>query len=179
MKKITLIVFSIITYTCTAQQKMMTHNGIINFEASIPFFEEVKATNAKVFCVLEPRKNEFNCIVLIKQFQFKRPLMETHFNENYLESSKYARAIFKGKIEKFDLKNIDTIAKEYQIKGKIIVHGQEKKINVKAIIRKTDDGIEIISNFDLNTDDFKIGIPFIVSNKISKIVNTQLKCVLL
>jgi hypothetical protein len=178
MKNFTLIVFIIISYTSPAQQKMMTHTGIINFEASIPFFEEVKATNTKVFCVLEPKKNEFNCTALIKQFQFKRTLMQTHFNENYMESSKYARATFKGKIEKLDLKNIDTIAKEYQIKGKIVLNGQAKKINIKAQIRKTEAGIEIITNFDLNTDDFKIEIPFIVSNKISKTVNTQLKCVL-
>lgn len=178
MKKITLIVFIIISYTSPAQQKMITHAGIINFEASIPFFEEVKAINNQIFCTLEPKTSELNCVVAIKQFQFKRSLMETHFNENYMESSKYARATFKGKIEKLDLKNMDTIAKEYQIKGKIVLHGQTKKINVKAQIRKTMAGIEIITNFDLNTDDFKIEIPFIVSNKISKTVNTQLKCVL-
>jgi polyisoprenoid-binding protein YceI len=104
--------------------------------------------------------------------------MQTHFNENYLESHQYPKAVFKGKIEKFDLRNIDSEGKDYTIKGKLTIHGVTKFIVVKAKIKKAGEGIELISEFDLNTDDFKIEIPFMVRSKISKTVNTQIICVL-
>ena len=70
------------------------------------------------------------------------------------------------------------ILKEYQIKGKITIHGQIKKLQFTVLIKKVDEGIELYSNFPLNTDDFNIEIPFIVRSKISKNVNTQIICVL-
>ncbi len=38
---------------------------------------------------------------LMSTFHFKRALMEEHFNENYMESTKFPKAKFKGTIEGF------------------------------------------------------------------------------
>lgn len=178
MKKITLLFLIFIANIAIAQEKISTDKGILNFEASVPFFEEVKAINKKASCVLITKTGEITCFVFIKNFQFERSLMEEHFNANYMQSHRYPKAIFKGRIEKFDFKNIDSNATEYQITGKITMHGKSKKVIVTGIIKKGAQGIELISNFPLNTDDFKIEIPFIVRSKISKNVNTQLYCVL-
>lgn len=177
MKKITLLLLLLSNFI-NAQERMTTNSGIIHFEASIPVFEEVQATNEKAIFILEPETSKLNCIILVKQFHFKRALMETHFNENYIESDKYPKASFKGKIEKFDLKNVSNDAKQYVIRGKIEIHGKSKNIAVIAQIKNSTEGIEITSDFDLNTDDFKIEIPFIVRNKISKTVHSHLECVL-
>ena len=104
--------------------------------------------------------------------------MQEHFNENYMESKRYPKATFKGLIEKFDLKNIGPDAKEYYIKGKISMHGKSKNIRVPAKIKKVADGIELISNFTLNSDDYNIEIPYIIRSKISKNVNVRLKTIL-
>ncbi|TRW97100.1 YceI family protein [Flavobacterium gawalongense] len=178
MKKITLLFLIFIANTAIAQEKMTTNKGIINFEASVPFFEEVKAINKKIACVLITKTGEITCFAIIKNFQFERSLMEEHFNKNYMQSHRFPKAIFKGRIEKFDLKNIDSNATEYQITGKITMHGKSKKIIVLGTIKKGVQGIELNTNFPLNTDDFKIEIPFIVRSKVSKNVNTQLYCIL-
>lgn len=178
MRKITLLLLFFIAITTVAQEKITTDKGIINFEASVPFFEEVKAINKKTSCVLITKTGELTCLAVIKNFQFERSLMEEHFNANYMESHRFPKAVFRGIIEKFDLKNIDSNANEYQIIGKITIHGKSKKIVVTGIIKKGTQGIELITNFPLNTDDFKIEIPFIVRSKVSKNVNTQLYCVL-
>jgi hypothetical protein len=178
MKKIILFFLILITNTTSAQEKMGTDRGIINFEASVPFFEEVKAINEKTACVLVTKTGGITFLVYIKKFQFERSLMQEHFNKNYLESDRYPKAIFKGIIEKFDLKNIDSNTKEYEIKGKITIHGKSKKITIYGTIKKAGEGIELISNFPLNTDDFGIEIPYIVRSKIAKNVNTQITCVL-
>ncbi|MFV8343117.1 YceI family protein [Flavobacterium sp. XS2P39] len=178
MKKIILLFLTLIANTTSAQEKMTTTKGIINFEASVPFFEEVEAINEKISCVLITKTGEITCLAFIKNFQFERSLMERHFNANYMESNRFPKAIFKGIIEKFDLKNVNSTANEYLIKGKITIHGKSKKIIVIGKIKKGTQGIELVSNFPLNTDDFKIEIPNIVRSKISKNVNTQLYCVL-
>ena len=178
MKKITLIVLLIIAIKSIAQDKMVTNGGIIHFEASIPLFEEVKAINEKTTCILTLKTGQIACWMNIKDFKFQRSLMEAHFNQNYMESDKFPRAIFKGRIEKFDLKNINSVAKKFQINGQITIHGKTKKIGINGFMKKVDKRIELTSKFPLNTDDFMIEIPFIVRSKISKSVNTQLICVL-
>jgi hypothetical protein len=178
MKKIILLFLILIAISAVAQEKMITDRGIINFEASVPFFEEVKAINEKTACVLITKTGEITCLVYIKRFLFERSLMQEHFNKNYLESDRYPKAIFKGIIEKFDLKNIDSNTKQYEIKGKITIHGKTKKITIYGTIKKVGEGIELVSNFPLNTDDFGIEIPYIVRSKIAKNVNTQITCVL-
>jgi hypothetical protein len=178
MKKITQIVLLIIASATSAQEKMMSYAGITNFEASIPFFEEVKAINEKTTCILITKTGQIACWINIKDFEFKRDLMQEHFNKNYMESNRFPKAVFKGKIEKFDLKNLNSESSQYLITGKITIRGRTKKIVVNGTLKKVDKGIELYSTFPLNTDDFNIEIPFIVRSKISKNVNTQIICVL-
>ena len=151
-----------------SQTKMITKTGKITFEASVPAFEEVKAKNESVTCVLNPSTGEIASLVLVKGFRFKVALMEEHFNENYLESDSYPKATFKGKIDNFEVSKLTAIAKEYTIKGKMEMHGKSKDMTITASIKKATDGIDIDSNFTINTDDFGIDIPSIVSKKVSK-----------
>lgn len=174
MKKTALLLLFFLCIFTHAQDKMTTENGEIIFEASVPLFEAVEAKNEAVHCVLNPKKGTIVFVVYIKEFRFKRSLMEEHFNKNYMESKKYPKATFKGIIEKFNLKNSTTTAKEYQIKGKIYIHGKSKNMRVNAQINKTIKGaIEFRSVFSINTDDFDIEIPFLVRNKISKNVTVK------
>ena len=174
MKRTTLFILLFMAYSVLAQDKFFTNTGTINFEASVPFFEEVKAVNRQVMIVLEPRTSTFICTVIVKNFRFKLDMMQDHFNENYMESHRYPKAVFKGKIEKFDLKDINEIEKEYQIKGKLVVHGRSKEVEVVALIKKVADGIQIISDFPILVSDFNIRIPSGIASKISQIVNTEL-----
>ncbi len=160
--------FIVIGLSSFAQTKMITKTGRITFEASVPAFEEVKAKNESVTCVLNPSTGEIASLALVKGFRFKVALMEEHFNENYMESDTYPKAIFKGKIDNFDVSKLTATAKEYTIKGKMEMHGKSKDITTTASIKKVADGIDIDSNFTINTDDFGIDIPSIVSKKVSK-----------
>ena len=164
----------VISLSSFAQTKMLTKSGKITFEASVPAFEEVKAKNQAVTCVLNTTTGEFASLVLIKGFSFKVALMEEHFNENYMESDSYPKATFRGKIDNFDVSKLTATAKEFTIKGKMDMHGKSKDITITANIKKSSDGIEIDSDFSLNTNDFGIEIPSIVSKKVSKKVAVKL-----
>ena len=173
MKKIVLFSLFFISTIGIGQNKMITKTGKITFEASVPSFEEVKAKNENVTCILNPKTGEIASLALIKGFRFKIALMEEHFNENYLESDTYLKATFNGKIENFDVTKLTVTAKEFSLKGKLEMHGKTKEINIIAKIKKTEDGIKIDSSFDVNTDDFDIKIPSVVSKKVSKKVTIK------
>lgn len=174
MKKTVLLLLLFLCNLIYAQDKMITQNGQVSFEASVPLFEAVEAKNEAVHCVLNPKKRTVVFVVYIKEFRFKRSLMEEHFNKNYMESKKYPKATFKGIIENFNLKNSTTTAKEYQIKGKMYMHGKSKNMRVSAQIHKPEKGAIVLrSSFTINTDDFDIEIPYLIRNKISKNVTVK------
>jgi hypothetical protein len=171
--KIIIMTLLLVATIVPRQDKMLTKTGKITFEASVPAFEEVKATNETVTCVLNPQSGEIQSQALMKSFRFKIALMEEHFNENYIESGKYPKATFRGRIENFDVAALSPTAKDYTIKGKLDMHGKSKEIAMASKIRRTDAGIEIISNFTVNTDDYDIEIPSVVKSKVSKKVNVR------
>jgi len=167
-----------ITFYGFPQSKKITKTGDIRFEASVPSFEEVKAQNKTATVILNPENGEIAALALIKGFRFKIALMEEHFNENYIESTKYPKATFKGKVYGFDMSILSETNRDFSIKGILELHGKSKEITIPAKIKKTADGIELVSDFSVNSDDFDIQIPKVVSSKVSKKVNISLDCIL-
>lgn len=174
MKRITYLLLVVLIQVSTAQNKMIATSGQIIFEASVPFFEPIKATDTKVMVTYDPKTQVLECISYIRNFDFELPLMQRQFNENYMESNRYPKAVFKGKIENFVSTNVDEVPKEYAITGKMQLHGKSKIISVKAIIQKTTNGILLTSHFILDPTDFKIEIPSTIAGKIAKTVTTNL-----
>lgn len=178
MKNTLLLSMLFLMTAIVAQEKLITKTGQITFEASIPSFEEVKAKNEGVTCVLNSKTGEIAYLAMVKGFRFKLALMEEHFNENYIESDDYPKSTFKGKIESFNITTLKSSYKDYTIKGKLELHGITKEISITAKIRKTEAGVEIISTFIVNADDFEIKIPSMVKSKVSNKVNVKTECVL-
>jgi hypothetical protein len=174
MKKIIVLVLLFITTIGLSQDKIITKNGKITFEASVPSFEEVKAKNEGVTCVINTKTGEIASLALVKGFRFKIALMEEHFNENYIESDKFPKATFKGKIDGFDFSKVTKDGKTYTVKGKLELHGKSKDITITATIKKTAEGYSLASNLIVNSDDFNIQIPNVVSKKVSKKINVTL-----
>ncbi len=77
--------------------------------------------------------------MLMRSFMFKKALMQEHFNENYVESYKYPKATFSGKILNFvELSEENNVT---EIIGTLTVHGEEKEISTKVIVEIAEDGI--------------------------------------
>lgn len=178
MKKIFLFFAVIFSTSLFAQDKIVTKNGSLSFEASVPSFEEVKAKNDGVTFIINTKTGEIASLALVKGFRFKVALMEEHFNENYVESDKYPKSTFKGKIENFDYSKLTSEGKTYTIKGTLELHGKSKEITITATLKKVASGVDLNSSFYVNTDDFDIKIPSVVSKKVSKKVNVKIDATL-
>ena len=178
MKKIILIPFLLISLIVFSQEKMITKSATITVEASVPSFQPVLGTNSGVTFVLNPVTGEIASLALMKGFQFEMALMEEHFNENYMETDKYPKAVFRGQIQDFDAKNLTEDYKDYIIKGKLELHGKSKDINAPAKITKTGSRITVISEFTVNSSDFSIPIPSLIKYKLDNKVKIQIIAVL-
>lgn len=166
MKNIFFLGLLLMTSCSFYAQKYITKTGNIKFEASVASFEEVAAENKTVSAVLDASTGELAVLALMKGFRFKVALMEEHFNENYMESDKFPKATFKGKIEDFDILKIANV-KSFKISGELTLHGTTKKITTTAKISKTGNTIVLDGNFDVKPEDFNIEIPKIVSKKVA------------
>lgn len=167
MKKLFVFAVLLMSAVTFSQDKMISKTGKITFEASVPAFEEVKAKNDGVTCVLNTKTGDIASLALIKGFKFKLALMEEHFNENYMNSDTFPKSTFKGKIQDFNINGLTATAKEYAIKGKLELHGKTNDVSTSAKIRKTESGIEIIATFNVNASDYDIAIPSVVKSKVS------------
>ncbi|NER18878.1 YceI family protein [Spongiivirga citrea] len=164
------LLFGVVVFTtAVAQTKYLDKNGVLIFEASEKLFEEVKAVNESVTVIFNEETNEIASLALIKGFRFKNSLMQEHFNENYIESGKYPKAIFKGKLVDF---NPD--AKKVTVKGTLEVRGKKKEIETTLNMQKVDGMISMTGEFVVSPSDFDIEIPKIVRNKIAREVNVKL-----
>ncbi|NAS30297.1 YceI family protein [Flavobacteriaceae bacterium R38] len=169
MKKlITLTLLCLSVQFISAQDKYFTKTGTIDFEASVPSFEEVKASNKNTTAILNSENGEIASLVLVKGFRFKNALMEEHFNENYMESSKFSKATFKGTIEGFSFDGLTESDKTYRLNGTLNVRGKDKKISTDIVLNKKNGIVKMVADFLVAPEDFDIKIPKLVGNKIAK-----------
>lgn len=169
----------LISVVATAQNKYYTKSGKINFEASVPSFEEVKSQNNTVTAILNVSNGEIAALALVKGFRFKVALMEEHFNENYAESAKYPKATFTGEIDDFSVDNLTNEFKTFNLSGKLTFHGKTVHINPKVLISIHENNIDLTSNFTLNPKDFNIKIPKIVRKKVAETVEVTFNFMLI
>tara|TARA_R110002049_G_scaffold268119_1_gene444618 strand:- start:687 stop:1235 length:549 start_codon:yes stop_codon:yes gene_type:complete len=168
MKTITFILLTLIGLSTSAQHKYLTKTGSLSFEASVPSFEEVTAKNNAVTAILNTENGEFAALALVKAFRFKNALMEEHFNENYAESDDYPKALFKGKIEGFDIIKLNKLDTEMLIDGSLTFHGVTKDLkSIPLTLKFVDNTVFLSGSFKVMVSDFKIEIPKIVKNKLS------------
>ena len=75
--KLIILFALLVAITTTAQ--VSTKTGIVKFEASTPNFEPVAAVNTATSAILK-EDGSIVALSLIKGFQFKKALMQKHFN---------------------------------------------------------------------------------------------------
>lgn len=163
------VLFLVISLVGFSQEKYLTKSGVLNFEASVDTFEEIKATNDNVTAIFNASNGQFAALALVKGFRFKNALMEEHFNENYAESNEYPKAIFKGELTNFSL---ETIQSTYTMNGTLTFHGVTKSLkNVAVELISSENAFTFKGSFEIAPTDFDIEIPKIVRSKIANSVS--------
>lgn len=156
------------TFAAKAQDKFFTRNGTIVFFSTTPV-EDIKAENFNVTAVLDAATGQLEFSVLMKSFNFKKALMQEHFNENYVESDKFPKASFKGNIaeaQKLDLTKDGT--HQVNVAGDLTIHGVTRQVSAPGTLEVKDGKVTASSKFMVNPEDHDIEIPAVVRDKIAK-----------
>ena len=156
-----------------AQSRYKIVDPYVTFFAGTPL-EDIDANSDKLVGVLDNEKQTFAFRIAMNTFQFKRELMQEHFNENYLETDKYPNAEFRGVIKgDFDLTKVG----EYPVtaEGKFEIHNVEKEYSIPAMINVTKDSRSIEAVFPIELKDHDIKIPTVVLMKIAEKADVTVK----
>jgi len=178
MKKQILFAFLVITASlANAQSIQMTKTGKISFYSRARSIEKVEADNNEVSSILNTQTGDLVFAVLMKGFHFQLALMEEHFNENYVESSKYPKATFKGKIANPGAVNFSKDgAYPVTVEGDLTIHGVTKKVTAPGSVTITGGKIATSSKFNVKLKDYNISIPSLVADKISEDIDITVDC---
>lgn len=171
--KTTILTLALLATTALSAQKYITREGYIKFFGSTPV-EDIEAVTNQASSVIDAATGDVVFQVLLNSFTFEKALMQEHFNENYVESEKYPKCIFKGKIVgDVDYKKPGTY--EVEIKGSMQLHGVTKDITTKAQIIVEAEGVKLSSVFKIVPEDYDIAIPGAVRDKIAKEMEVTVK----
>lgn len=175
MKKLILVLTLVSISGFVSAQKYMTRTGSVNFVAEGAVKDGVKAKNEQAACVLDASNGEVVFQILIKSFQFQKALMQEHFNENYMESHKFPKAMLKGRINEW--KTIDLTKNgsyNVTVTGDMTIHGVTKKVTEKGKLEVKDGAVRLLADFNVTLADYAIEIPKIVEDKIAKTAQVSL-----
>ena len=161
-----------LVFTGASAQRFRSEQSHIKFFSDAPM-EDITAINEEASSIVDLDSREMVFVVPIKSFQFEKKLMQEHFNENYLESEKYPKAFFKGKISEWNGENGENPA---TATGELEIHGIKQDVTIEGtIIRSDDDTMTISAVFPVKLEDYKIKIPKVVFYKIAEEVEVTIK----
>jgi hypothetical protein len=146
-----------------------TKKGSIKFVS--PTDPDVSAINNEVSSKISA-SGDIRFSLLFKGFQFKYAEMQTHFNEEYVESEKYPRANFIGTIQ--NIKSIDfTKDGRYSAKivGTLTMHGVTKPVQTTAILNIGKGKIAASATLNLSMADFNID-----ASAVTEKVDLEISC---
>jgi hypothetical protein len=177
MKKLLLSVLVVIGLNANAQMyKNKKDAGTVHFLSKSPL-EDIEATNKNPIAVYKEETGDIQFAVVMTQFKFKAALMEEHFNENYVESTKYPQATFKGKVnEKVDLTKDGE--NKVTVTGKMTLHGVTKDITVDGTITKKGADLVVDSKFKIKVADYNIKVPSLYVQNIAEVVDVTVNITL-
>ena len=174
MKRLILIIALIFCSSKISSQELYTNKGETIFDGSKESFEPIKATNNNSVSVIDTDNGNIAALIYIKDFEFRLGLMQEHFNENYMYSSKFPKSTFEGVIQNFNFEKLENNYTKFIIEGEIEIKGVKKNITTVAKIKKTVDGIDLNTSFNIKLSDYKIKIPRLVFKKIDENVVVNL-----
>ena len=160
-------------------QKYYSKVGQVIFTSDAPL-EKIEGKNTNGLIVLDAANGRLECSVLIKGFQFEKALMQDHFNENYMESHKFPKGVFKGTItnmKDINLKKDGTYP--VVVKGDITLHGVTKPFSPTGKVVVKGGKITASSLFEIVVADFNIEIPKVVRENIAEKVKVNIQADLL
>ena len=177
MKKILSLITALAFLHAATAQVWYTKNGFVSFYSHTSV-EDIKAENAEVVSFLDTSKGEFRFQLLVKGFQFKKAAMQEHFNTpDYMDSDKFPKSEFKGKIADIKAVNFKKDGTyNVTVSGNLTMHGVTKAITEKGTITINAGKVSMNAVFKVKRADYAISAPSFAAAKIAEVIEVTVKC---
>jgi polyisoprenoid-binding protein YceI len=166
--KISLIIISLFLLVPINAQRYISRNGLVWFYSRTPV-EDIEARNNQAVSILDASSGDIQISLLIKSFEFKKALMQEHFNENYMNSDKFPKADFAGKIGNLQSVNFGKDGLyQVEVMGTLTIRGVTKPVTAPATIEIKNGVVAGKTKFIVKPQDYGITIPAVVENNIAR-----------
>lgn len=140
--------------------------GSVDFISVAPL-ETIEASSDKLKGLLDLENQTFAFVLPVQSFEgFNSPLQQEHFNERYLETKKYPRIEFSGKMIGME-DCVPPCKKIIYAKGKLNLHGVTRVRTIPVSIERLDKIINATADFKVPLYDFNITLPKLLESKIA------------
>lgn len=170
--KIFLLLFCMAPVLSTQAQKFVTDKTSVGFYSHAAI-EDIKAENLKASGLFDPATADIAFVVPVGEFKFAKSLMQEHFNEKYMETERYPKATFQGKVTGFDA-TADNSQKVIA-KGKLTLHGVTQTVEIPGELEKKGDAFVMTAKFVVKLVDYKIDIPKLLWQNIAEQVDVTVQ----
>lgn len=178
MKKYSILLAALLLAAPAFSQRYMTRTGKVSFFSSTPM-ENIEAVNNETACALDAGSGEVVFQVPIKSFKFEKALMQEHFNENYMESDKFPKAEFKGKLANPGAVSFGKDGRyDVKVAGKLTIHGVTRDVTLPGTVTVKGKDVTANSAFKVRTADYGIKIPGVVAGKIANEIEVTVNSVM-
>ena len=174
----TILLMPFLVCSLNAQDNLyFTDKGSIVFTSDAPL-EVITAASDQLAGILNLDDRTFSFSIPMSSFEgFNSSLQRTHFNENYLETEKFPKSTFNGKvIEEVDFSQRGNL--KVRAKGKMLIHGIEQDRIIRCSLNISEGKISISSSFTVLLEDHDIKIPSIVQQKIAEEIQVEMKAII-
>lgn len=140
---------------------------------SAALIEDIKATSPAGVSVFNAATGELDFSLAISTLKFDKSFMQQHFNSDYMESDKYPRAIFKGKLqEQIDIKKDGSYP--VNVSGNLTIHGVTRPRTVQGVLTVRNGVISMTSEFYVKCGDHHVDIPQILFYHIAENIKVNI-----
>lgn len=154
-------------------QNYFTKAGDVSFYSDAAM-EKIEASTDRAAAVLNTETGSVDVAVLVKSFLFEKALMQEHFNENYMESGKYPKAVFKGEIAKdAEIDFMTEGSYDIVVAGDLTMHGVTQAVEIPATVEVKDGVIHAEAMFSVRCQDYDIKIPKLVVDNIAESIDIK------
>lgn len=171
MKYLIMILLAWSSFTQAGQDTYVCKNARVNIYSSAPI-EDIEGNSISAVSVYNASTGELDFSLPIRSLHFEKSMMEEHFNENYMESDKFPKATFKGKMDQRpDLTKDGTTP--VTVTGELEVHGVKQNRTIKGEVKVAGGVVSMTSEFMVKCADHHIDIPQIVFHNIAESIRVR------
>lgn len=171
MKEAILSALCALSLTTFAQKYTVEKSNVVFFSDTA--IEDITAKNSKSMSIFNLETGEIAFSIPIQEFQFAKSLMKEHFNEKYMDTEKFPKSTFAGKITDFDSKRSGT--QNAKAEGRLTIHGVTRDVDIPGTVEIDGDKILLKSKFIVKLEDYNVNRPQLLWKNIAEQVEVTVE----